>query len=76
MSRIHKHLTKLQFLAEVSKMPDNALIVVPSSDHSYREAHIEESTALFDGKGFTEDYGEDVTPEAEYGKRIPVIVVM
>lgn len=75
MSRQHRHLTKAELLRKIESAPDGALIVVPADDHSYREAHVEESTALFDGHGFSEDYGEDLTPEKEHGKRIPVIVI-
>lgn len=60
----------------VAKAPDDALLVVPGSDHSYRLASIELTTALQERpRQFTEDHGEDITPEAEYGKRVPILLV-
>lgn len=65
------HLKKL--LADV---PDNAWLVVPASDHTYQRAEVEIGTALYDlnTQILSEDYGEETTPEAEYGKRIPVVL--
>lgn len=53
-------------------IPDNARILIPSSDHSYLEVDVEYATALYDSKTrqWTEDHGEDTTPEADYGKRL------
>jgi hypothetical protein len=57
-------------------VPDDALVVVPGDDHSYREANVHVTTALVGKRGhITEDYGEKSTPEAEYGKRTNVVVV-
>lgn len=63
--------------ALLEKAPDDAEILVPARDHSYRHATVELTTALFDRLGYViaEDYGEESTPEKEYGKRRPVIVV-
>lgn len=69
-------MTKAQFLDRIKHAPDNALIVVPSPDHGYRVAKPDVTSALSDnGKNFTEDFGENLTPESEFGKRIPVIVI-
>lgn len=57
-------------------VPEDALVVTPSFDHSYRDVEAGEATALASHVGsYTEDHGEDITPEAEYGKRIKVFVV-
>lgn len=78
MSSVNRRrvMTKAQFLKVIAEAPDNALVIVPSSDHSYRQAQPEVTTVLMDGEGhFTEDFDEDLTPESEYGKRIPCIVI-
>lgn len=61
----------------INGLPDDAQLVVPSSDHSYRFAKAIPSTALYDSelRLLTEDHGEDQTPEADYGKRIQVLVI-
>ena len=68
---------KIKQLRELlAKLPDEAEVVVPSQDHEYRRAHaINKTTALFRGSTTTEDYGEETTPEKEYGKRQIVLVV-
>lgn len=69
-------MTKREFLKAIESAPDNALVIVPAHDHSYRQARPEVSTVLVDGAGhFTEDYGEELTPESEHGKRVPAIVI-
>lgn len=70
-------ITKRELLKILSKVPDDAVVVVPSEDHSYRLAEVSRDTALYDRKSrtFSEDFGEDVTPEADYGTRVPVLVV-
>lgn len=52
-----------------------ATILVPSEDHSYREASADVTVALVKGKNWTEDYGEKLTPAKEFGKRRPVVVI-
>lgn len=55
---------------------DEMPLVRPAHDHEYRTAHAEVTTGLRDRSGaWTEDHGEDVTPEATWGKRIPVLLV-
>lgn len=57
-------------------VPDNTIILVPGSDHSYRRVMLFYGTALQEDRGtYTEDYGESVTPEAECGKRIQALIV-
>ena len=65
-----------QLKALLKKVPDDVLVLVPGEDHSYRKADANVTTALLEEGGtWTEDYGEDTTPEAEYGKRKKVLVV-
>lgn len=61
----------------IEGLPDDAIVVTPAFDHSYSEASVSAGTALYDKKTcvFSEDHGEEMTPEAEYGKRIPVLIV-
>lgn len=60
----------------LKELPDNARVVTGAPDHSYREARCEAGTALYDRRsGWSEDYGEEQTPEAEFGKRLPVLIV-
>ena len=59
----------------IANAPDDALVLVPTCDHSYRVADIVLGTALRDKHEWTEDFGEESTPEAEYGKRHPALIV-
>lgn len=56
--------------------PDDALVMVPADDHGYREANCQLTTGLMESRNqWTEDFGEDTTPESEYGKRLPILLV-
>lgn len=68
-------MTLGQFLKRYQNHDPNTVLVTPGSDHSYEEACISATTALWDHGAWTEDYGEDQTPEAEYGERRNVIVI-
>jgi hypothetical protein len=59
----------------IAKAPDNAAVVIASDDHGYSFARPELTTAMHDGSEMSEDFGEDMTPEGEYGKRIPVLLI-
>lgn len=58
-------------------LPDDAPVLTTGSDHSYRAVEAEATTALQDEQhgDWTEDYGEDVTSEKEFGKRRKVLIV-
>jgi len=61
----------------IEKMPDDTPILVPGDDHSYRAATASNCTALLERRNqWTEDYGEEMTPEKEYGKRVKALIVM
>ena len=64
-----------QLKALIDKLPDNMNIVVPGQDHSYDIADISVISALVCMGSYTEDHGEKLTPEKEYGKRVDVLVV-
>ena len=61
----------------LADVPDGAALLCPASDHEYQTASVDVTTALHDAEHccWSEDHGEDVTPEADYGKRLPVVVV-
>lgn len=62
-----------QLLADV---PDETPIIGHPYDHTYREVRLTVAEALYEGRGrWCVDHGEDVTPEAEYGKRMTAIFV-
>ena len=72
--------------ALLENCPDGSPIVIAGEDHSYVEVEVVLTTALleegtFEGmrKGYrvhiTEDHGEQMTPEAEYGERFNVVLV-
>jgi len=66
------HLRKL-----IENLPDDTRVLRPARDHSYEPASGSTGTALYDAESriWTEDYGEDSTPEAEYGKRHKVLII-
>ncbi|MGI0077501.1 MAG: hypothetical protein ACREAU_08905 [Nitrosopumilaceae archaeon] len=43
--------------------PDDATVVVSSRDHSFQEVLCRMTTGLKDGREWTEDFGEEQTPE-------------
>ncbi len=56
--------------------PDDAPVLVPDHDHGYREVSCELATGLKKGRNqWTEDFGESVTPQAQFGQRMPILVV-
>lgn len=60
----------------IGKMPDNVPILKAGMDHSYRIVNAWDSTALRDKRGeWTEDHGEKLTPEKEYGKRLRALII-
>lgn len=68
-------MTIKELKEQLAGIPDEAKIVVPGNDHTYRLAVVDLTTALFDGRWWNEDFGEDTTPESEYGKRLPVLLI-
>ena len=63
-----------EFLKAVS---DDTIILTSDYDHNYRNVSIHISTVLEVKKDriWCEDFGEDQTPEEEYGKRIVAVIV-
>lgn len=65
----------------LQQVPDTAIVVVFAPDHEFREACAEMTTGLLSNERrgrcaiFTEDFGEDKTPESVWGKRTTVILI-
>ena len=64
---------KLKKLLE--NVPDNTVVLIPGIDHDYYEASGEFTTALKNNRTWNEDWGDNNTPEIEYGKRLPAFVI-
>lgn len=69
-----KRLKVKDALAILSKADPEAILVVPGSDHSYRAAGLQITTAVVypDGQ-IDEDHGEDNMDED--GKSVPAILI-
>ena len=67
--------TVAQLRKIIANAPNNAIVVITASDHSYAFGHPELTTALHDGSEMNEDFGDDLTPEGECGKRIDVLLI-
>lgn len=60
----------------LNEVPEDAVVLIPNGDHSYRDAYAESTTALKESPyNYTEDHGEKYTPESEYGTRVSVIII-
>ena len=60
----------------LENVPDESVVLVPNFDHGYNVAGVQQTTVLHGGRAtYTEDHGEALTPEAEYGKRVNAVVV-
>lgn len=63
-----------KFLKDIS---DDTQIMTPIYDHQFGTADVRCATALYNSRDreYIEDYGEEITSEKEYGKRIDIIVI-
>lgn len=74
-------MTVRDMKALLAEMDDDAFLVVSAPDHEYVEVtRVCSTTGLLakrrrGPRRFTEDYGEETTPEAEWGKRTKVVVI-
>ena len=66
-----------QLKEQLIGVPGDALILVPSRDHSYRPAQVDVSTAIAYGKGraaiVVEDHGDQHNTPG--GTRVPALIV-
>jgi hypothetical protein len=61
----------------IQDVPDNVPILVPGEDHSLREVDPQVGTALKESRySWTEDFGEEYTPEATCGKRTVALIIV
>lgn len=70
-----KPLTVGELKSTLSDLPDDMRVVLEAPDHEYADCRAIRVTALLKGRVLNMDYGEELTPEAEYGKRINVLVM-
>lgn len=68
-------LTKRELLLKIAEAPDDAYVLVPSSDHSYRPAEARVESALFSRRSheFSEDFGDKHKDKLEI--RITAIII-
>jgi hypothetical protein len=62
----------------IAGLDDETIVLTSAGDHSYLFAYAEVSTVLTENYAYgqyTEDHGEQYTPEAEYGERVPALIL-
>lgn len=60
----------------LENVPDDVPVLTSGRDHSYREVSALVGSALLeDGGTWTEDYGEEMTPEADFGRRLQAVII-
>lgn len=67
-----------EILNQLPSDMDGAVVVVPAKEHTYVPVRaFSETSALYEMRTgvFTQDFGEEVTKEADYGKRLHVLLV-
>jgi hypothetical protein len=72
-----RHLIVTQLSVLLAECEPDALIVVPSSDHSYRDATAQKATAMFhrESNYLYEDYGDMNADESKDDARLSVVVI-
>jgi len=69
-------MTVRELLERLNSLNPDARVLLPAADHSYRDAAVQVGTALYSRRlGWTEDFGEEDTPESEYGRRLDVVII-
>lgn len=61
----------------IADLKDDTIVLTSSGDHNYRFGYAEVTTVLTENYSYgeyTEDMGEEYTPEAEYGKRVSAVI--
>lgn len=61
--------------ALLKDIPDPVPILIVAPDHSLCWADVVVGTALGRRGEFTQDHGEDCTPESEYGPRFQALII-
>ena len=71
-----KTLKAKDLIALLQKAPPNSIVVCSGPDHSYRPLKAEITTAMHEGDGrYSEDFGQEITPDPEHGNRVDVILI-
>lgn len=73
-----RQLTVKKLRSILSEAQEDAVVLISNNDHGYRYVYAEIGTALAENLNygeFTEDHGEQYTPEAEFGKRVPAVII-
>jgi hypothetical protein len=71
--RRSRHIRVCDIREAIAGAPDDAVLVVPAPDHSYRPASLNKGTALFSQDGhISEDFETD---DPEVGERRNVVIV-
>lgn len=73
-----KRFTVKELRKIIDGVSDDTVVIISNGDHGYHYAYAEVSTALEENRSygiFTEDHGEKYTPEAEYGTRVPAVII-
>lgn len=70
-------LTKQTLIKALQDLPEDTEILIVGMDHSLFRPTCFVTTALQDKRSgeFIEDFGEESTPEAKWGKRRKVVVI-
>ncbi len=58
----------------IKDLPDDTQMLCATRDYSYRKCKAIVSTVLTDESEWSEDLGEEVTPESEHGKRVLAVI--
>lgn len=65
--------------AKLKGLTDDTVVLVPGPDHSYGFPSVLAGTALEREENgryvWDQDYGEELTPESTFGKRVPALIV-
>lgn len=73
-----RQLTVKKLMKFLSEFEEDAVVLIPSDEHMYRYPYLQYTTALEENSSYgiyTEDHGEEFTPESEYGKRVSAVVI-
>jgi hypothetical protein len=73
-------MTVKELKALITDLPDDTPVLVAGSDHEYGDDTIRVGTVMKTVYGpsrtcWAEDYGEDLTPEAQWGKRTQALLI-
>lgn len=70
-------MTLREFRELTADLPEDYQILRPNREHGYDEVDLVITTALHDSQTgvWTEDFGDDYTPESTYGRRKEILEI-